>query len=289
VRSWLYADAWLRHAPHRINRRGRLVPLPPPSGRFSYREPGLYLPLALTDLAFVRGSNLSFDSSGDYLVSFDTSGCTWGTLQIQAFSAVLANMAATFPQYNGVDISALGHTSTATAHFSAGRVAYYPFAVTSPGVHNFEIKWTGGGAFVVSAIAGSGTLDAAVIDATGWTQSEIVSGSGSMTPQVYTPTADKAFPIFGCYDGSGADQITATSGCTKGVGNATGSMQLFYCPLSTPAGTATSAVCADPATEFVLVNFIALKPAGGAAPTFGPECFPARVQPDPRQWTTIVM
>jgi hypothetical protein len=96
-----------------------------------------------------------------------------------------------------------------------------------------------------------------------------VSTGSIVTPPPYTPTTNKALPIIAVYANSQGGTTSANANCTVGQlqGGVPG-LGLFYAPLSTPAGTPTSAVINTNLTDFWQFISFAIKPAGGSsAPT----------------------
>jgi hypothetical protein len=215
----------------------------------------------MADLAKQHTFNIGSTTS-PLTPSADTTGDTWMVVSIAVWTGVIANL--TTATYNGVSFLGTGHSNGTTTHFAAAQIATYYMALgANAGNNAFNIAWTGGGELSVVAVSGNGDIDAAVIDATGFVDVEVVSGAGLVTPTPYTPTANKALPIFNAASQS-QTTFTANANCTFDIKNTRVTSQLFHGPLSTPAGTPTSAVMNDAATEFVLFTSLALKPQAAA-------------------------
>jgi hypothetical protein len=169
--------------------------------------------------------------------------------------------------YNGVDITAFGATNAGTGHVPANMVRFVVFQLgANAGNHTFNIQWSTSHFFFFQAIAGNGDIDAAVLDAAVTDGPETNSISNPFTPSPYTPVTDKALPLFLPIPSNfnvGGGSFTAQANCTL-ITNTPVGTGVFYGPLSTPAGTATSATMNDGAVEFQETLTFALRPTASA-------------------------
>jgi hypothetical protein len=225
----------------------------------------------VADLAYVHSADLSFDNSGNYTTpAFDTSADTWAVLFVYYFTVPSTITSVT---YNGASLAGHAYKSAGTTHVAADSVALYAFATgANAGNHTFNIQWSSGGYIIAGVIAGSGPIDAAVWDGTPAESAEtvVVTPPQTFTPDPYTPTTDKALPIFtviGSLAGSQPLTISASSGATFRFTPSAFSMDwgVFTGPLSTPAGTPTAAVFSDTVIEFQETITFALKPMAASA------------------------
>lgn len=228
----------------------------------------------MSDLAFSHGADLSYDNTGSWTsANFDTTSDTWAILKVSNYSQALSTI--TDVKYNGVSVFANRKYSAAGAHNPAGIIGVFvaDLSVTGKGVHAWQVTWSSPvGYFDFQTMAGTGALDAAIFDATGFVDSEPACGGTNFTPTAYVPTSDKSFPIFltGTTNVGTSFVTSAASGCTQGQGSALNtSWSTFYGPISTPAGTPTAAVINLNHAEFVTVITFALKPAAAPSGSIG--------------------
>lgn len=156
VQSWLYADAYLRHAPVRLN---RLAPLPPPIQPFWYREPGVWLPLSLA-IASDSATDLVRDyGSSAWTVSFtNTAG---DTIFFMLWTDAAVAPAVT---YGGVSVPLIdGH--------GIGRINYYGYlyglssASLPTGANNFVVARSTTLDYIANAVSYSGTDTTGAVEA----------------------------------------------------------------------------------------------------------------------------
>ena len=216
----------------------------------------------MADFAFVRATDLSYDGSGNYSVSFNASGADWAVFVAKEHNGASTPTAVSF---DGVSIIGSGYAAASTAHYAASLVRVYVMDATGhAGTHTFNFQWTGGFILEFVGLCGSGAIDAALYDGTPATTEE-VGAAGVVTPTAYTPATDKAFPVFVVVDNN-ASAGTANANCTLAAKSATtNNFGVYYGPLSTPAGTATSAAMNNGSGGYILAVSFALKPvaAGG--------------------------
>jgi hypothetical protein len=218
----------------------------------------------MANLVKQHAQYLSFDNSGNFTTAaFDTTGDTWCILCVSAFSGSTANVTAA--TYNGHSITGHRHDNAATAHNNAGQGGVYPFALgADAGSHTFNIQWTGGNFLDFIVVSGNGDLDSGVVD-NGFADTDDVASAGVSTPTPFTPSSNNALPIIFYNVGGLVATISQGSNCTLDQKSSLDSgVAAFHCPLSTPAGTATSATINNTDTGFNLAITFALKPTASA-------------------------
>jgi hypothetical protein len=279
VRSWLYADAWLRHAPHRVNRRGRLVPLAPPAVPFFYREPGLHLPLSLAVAIDSTLSGQNNSAATDHL-SFSFTNAAGN------FVLICANVAS-------------GHTFTAAATYGGSNATLLTNLLTGNASSYNLYVW-----YVFSAATGANTvflqadstanIDCGVISFSGahtsaFPDNSFATASNQTTsPMTATGTTvtNGAWPV--AVAGQNGTFIGAGSGVTREIFMAnTGETGLF----DNAAPLASAGSFSIPMTNISVASgwiSFAIRPAGGGAAPFGPECFQPISQPTHHRHISIV-
>lgn len=260
LRSEAYADLWMRNPT-------RDLPLPDLRHRYIARR-GLYLPLSLVTFSVTGSQDLSFSNANTgWTTAINTSGCTWMAVLLSAFIDSTTASEVTFLKYNSVSLLTTYHSNAATAHRALGVLGLGFMALgANAGSNSLEVRWSSSNFLDGQVIFGTGDIDSAVVDGSFQDSEETRSGSIS-TPSPYTPTTNNALPIFGFATSGLNNTISAATNCTKGQQSALDSgVALFYTPLSTPAGTPTSATINNGNAGFNLTVACALKPSGGSPP-----------------------
>ncbi len=198
----------------------------------------------MADLAVSGTQDLSFsNSNASWVTAVNTTGKSVARFALSDFTdsvGVVAQL--TFAKYNGRDILPQLYSNPSTANRVAGVLGDIVVVLgADAGNNNLELKWSSSNFMDVQAVFYTGDIDSAGIDAA-YVTSENVNVSGTCTPTAFTPVSDKALPFFSFASQSMNGTIVALANCTKDIGSGLDSgVGTFSCPLSTPAGTATSA------------------------------------------------
>jgi hypothetical protein len=283
VRSWLYADAYLRHTPARRT-RGRLVPLAPPTMPFWRREPGLWLPLSCAIAPVGTPVDGSFTNGGSHTFSITVIGGTNDAV------LVAIGCSTSFDDITAVTVG--GVTATFIDKYTGGPSGWniYMYGAIPSGT---------GSKSVVVTVSGSHLILAGAAEYT---------GIGSFTPSG-TPVHQDKNPDQGIGDNAvtittGVDNCWAFMNASTSAGviaTGTGStLRTSDASFGTwsildsgaavsPAGSVTMHVgmTVHPGASSALM--FALPPAGGSPPAFGPECFQPIGQPTNHYRPTVVM
>lgn len=288
VKSWLYANAWLQESPHRRDRRGRLVPLPPPAQRYIYRrpaigEPGLFIPLSLA-IGFTSGHY----TDGQFAVSplsfnLNTTGdsIAW---------AFYINFNSTSDSITGVTCGGAAMTKLASNYhgtLGAGQdmSAWYKLAPSQGASTAIVATQTGSGNWLMQGIAYSGTDTAAL--GTTVLGNDTIPSSNHATEPITTANANSWVVVMTQEAAQSGTLFSGTNTTLRGSISGFAGCGIFDSGLLATAGAKNLDLGVT--TSGHEISFLAeMKVAGGAA-TFGHECFQPLSQPTNHFRPTVVM